>query len=397
VTDLDQEERAFPAAKILAVDDNAANLLALAALLEPLENHLVEASSGPQALELASQHDFAVILLDVMMPVMDGFETLARLRTMPTAKDVPVVLLTAFELDPRALARAHKMGAVDYILKPLLPELLRSKVAALVSLHRRGEEIRRRGAALAAKDRDIAMLAHDLQNPLTTIETSANWLQRKDLDPGVRKAVERISRASSRMTEMIRSLTDYARAGRGAIPVSPTWMDLRELCSELVDDARLTNPSCSIELLLAGELKGAWDRNRLHQAISNLVGNAIKYGAGKVEVQVTDVGPHIEVAVHNGGVPIASDLLPVIFQPFERGADTAGGLGLGLFIVREIAKAHDGDISVSSSASGTTFVLRLPRGSGAGVDDPGFAMTSATEDHALDGHLLDRLESLAGG
>src|SRR5437016_3865686 len=103
--DLEAEERDFPAAQILAVDDNPANLLALAALLEPLENRLVQASSGYEALDLASKHEFAVILLDVMMPDLDGFDTLARLRAMPTAKDVPVMLLTAFEPDPRTIER----------------------------------------------------------------------------------------------------------------------------------------------------------------------------------------------------------------------------------------------------------------------------------------------------
>jgi signal transduction histidine kinase len=356
-------QRGFPAAKILVVDDNPANLLALTALLEPLDNEVVEARSGSEALELAGQSEFAAILLDVMMPNMDGFETLSRLRTMPTAKAVPVMFLTAFELDPRAIERAHRMGVVDCVLKPLPPELLRNKVAGLVSLYRQREELSRRADALAAKDRDIAMLAHDLQGPLTAISTSAEYLRRAHADPKrLREGLERICRASSRMTEMIRSLTDYARAGRGPIPISPTSMDLGDLCRELVDDSRVTNPDCSFDLRAAGELKGQWDRNRLHQAISNLLGNAIKYGTGSVQIEVRGTMTDVEVAVRNQGPPIAVDLVPNLFQAFERGAVTSSGLGLGLFIVREIAKAHQGDVSVSSAvASGTTFTLRLPR------------------------------------
>jgi two-component system sensor histidine kinase/response regulator len=358
-------ERGFPAAKILVVDDDPTDLIALVALLEPLENELVQARSGSEALELASQSAFALILLDVMMPVMDGFDTLARLRTMPTAKAVPVILLTAFELDLRVIERAHRMGVVDYALKPIVPELLRHKVAGLVSLYHQGEELRRRGEALAAKDRDIAMLAHDLKNPLTAISTSAAVLRRADVDSTMmRRSVERISRASSRMAEMIGSLTDYARAGRGRIPVSPTSMDLGDLCRELVDDSQFTNPACSFDLRVAGELNGKWDRNRLHQAISNLLGNAVKYGTGRVQVEVRGTTSHVEVAVRNEGPPIAADLVPNIFQAFERGTETASGLGLGLFIVRAIATAHHGDVSVSSTAAaGTTFTLRLPRDS----------------------------------
>jgi signal transduction histidine kinase len=362
--DLDIEERGFPAAKILAVDDNAANLLALAALLEPLENHFVQARSGAEALDLASQTEFAVILLDVMMPVMDGFETLARLREIPTAKYTPVVFLTAIDPDPRAIQRAYKMGVVDYILKPILPEMLRGKVEALVTFHRRGEEVRRRGVALAAKDRSIGMLAHDLRSPMSAIVTSADLLLRRAaLDPLTRKTVDRIYRTSVRMAEMIGSLTDYARAGRGAIPVDRRSMDLGDLCRDLVDDSRLAHPARPIDLECAGEVRGEWDRARLHQAVSNLLANAITYSTGTVAVRVQGGSSEVDVAVHNDGPPIAAEFLPIIFQPFERGSGRAGGgLGLGLFIVSEIAKAHLGNISVSSDATtGTTFVLRLPR------------------------------------
>jgi signal transduction histidine kinase len=302
-----------------------------------------------------------VILLDVMMPGMDGFETLANLRAIPAAQNTPVILLTAYELNARAMEKAHGMGPVDYVLKPLPPEILRSKVASLVSLQRRGEEIRRRGAALAAKDRDIAMLAHDLQNPLTAIMASARLLPGADPDSRAR-ITERISRAAGRMSEMIRDLTDYARAGRGAIPITPAPMDLGDLGRELVEESRLADSSRRIEVVCAGEIKGEWDRNRLYQAVSNLLANAVKYGAGKVVVRVQGAASNVEVAVHNDGPPIAADLLPVIFQPFERGPQSRAGLGLGLYIVREIARAHQGDVAVTSSAkTGTTFVLRLPR------------------------------------
>jgi CheY-like chemotaxis protein len=174
----DLEEAEFPPAAILIVDDRPANLLALSALLEPMATPILAARSGREALELVTRSEVAVVLLDVMMPEMDGFETLARLRALPTAQTVPVILVTAYELDARAMDRVQGMGTVDYILKPVAPELLRSKVAAFVSLHRRGEELRRRGEALAAKDRHIAMLAHDLQTPLAAVGISAGQLLR---------------------------------------------------------------------------------------------------------------------------------------------------------------------------------------------------------------------------
>jgi two-component system sensor histidine kinase/response regulator len=348
--------------KILAVDDTPANLLALSSILEPLEAELVVADSGAEALDLAASHQFAMILLDVMMPAMDGFETLAKLRTIPSAEETPVVLLTAYELDTRSIERVRGMGTVDYILKPIQPILLRSKVAALVSLFRRGEEIRHRDAALAAKDRDIAMLAHDLQNPLTTIKASSELLLRSDCDDLSRNAANRIARVAGRMSDMIRSLTDYARAGRGAIPIARTPMDLGGLCGEIIADLRLSHPDRPLELRCVGALGGEWDDDRLYQAVSNLISNAIKYGEGTVAVRVEDAGSDVEITVHNDGPVIAAELLPVIFKPFERGKQDRTGLGLGLYIVEEIVKAHHGEISVTSwPASGTTFAVQLPR------------------------------------
>ena len=351
-----------PRAPILAVDDHPANLLALSGILERLDSPLVTAASGAEALELASTTEFAVILLDVMMPGMDGFETLARLRALPLAQETPVVLLTAYELDTRAIEKVRGMGTVDYILKPVAPELLRGKVAALVSLHQRGEELRRQDEALAAKDRDIAMLAHDLQNPLAAIITSVRTMLNRDLDPRNRGTAERIERSAARMSEMIRSLTDYARAGRGPIPITPSNMELGELCREVIDQFQSVDQAHRIDLSRVGDLMGSWDHHRLHQAISNLVGNALRHGSGSAAVQARDASDGVEIAVSNAGPPIPPELLPVIFEPFERGEHARAGLGLGLYIVRAIAHAHRGDVSVTSSADrGTTFVLRLPR------------------------------------
>jgi two-component system, sensor histidine kinase and response regulator len=358
----DIEESEFPAAPILMVDDRPANLLALTALLEPLASPLLSARSGREALELAAGSDLALVLLDVMMPEMDGFETLARLRAIPATKTVPVILVTAYELDARAMEKVQGMGTVDYILKPIAAELLRSKVAAFVSLHRRGEELRRRGEALAAKDRHIAMLAHDLQTPLAAAGVSASQLLRAQLEPRLHRNAERISRGVLRMSEMIRNLTDYARAGRGAIPITPTEMDVGELCREVADDLQAVDAERRIDLGFSGALGGSWDRNRLYQAIANLLGNALRYGAGDVVISARGDETDVEVTVHNAGPPIAAELMPVIFQPFERGQLDRAGLGLGLYVVREVARAHGGDISVTSSLTdGTTFALRLPR------------------------------------
>jgi two-component system sensor histidine kinase/response regulator len=357
------EQRGSVVAKVLAVDDKPGNLMALAVILEPLEVQLVTAAGGAEALEPGSRDEFAAILLDVVMPGMDGFETLAKLRTIPSTETTPVILVTAHEFDADAVERVQGMGIVDYILKPIHAVLLRSKVAALVSLFRRGKEIHRRDVALAAKDRDIAMLAHDLQSPLTVIELAAQLQLNEDYDAlRFRSAAGRIARSCGRMTEMIRSLTEYARVGHGALPIVQAPMDIGELCEEIVADFRSSHPERAIALSCSGDLEGEWDRDRLYQALSNLIGNALKHGTGMVTVRAMDAGSAVQIAVHNEGPPIPTEVLPVIFKPFERGTLDRTGLGLGLYIVQEIVKAHQGDVSTTSSTdSGTMFSIELPR------------------------------------
>ncbi len=338
---------------VLAVDDYPINLSALSVILEPLGVTMETAASGPEALEKAGRREFAAILLDVRMPGMDGLETLRRLRALPSSRQTPVTLLTAHELEADALAQLQGMGMVDYILKPIAPVILRSKIAALVELHRHR-------AALATKDRHIAMLAHDLQSPLAAISLAGTILSGVPLEARPRAAVDRIAKSARRMSEMVRNLTDFARAGQGGISITRRPVDLRALCEEAADELQGVDTG-RVELRFEGEVAGEWDRNRLQQAIGNLLGNAIRYGEGVVTVAGRVEGGAVELRVHNRGAPIPPDFLPIMFHPFQRGANDRGGLGLGLFIVREIVRAHGGDISVASTAeAGTTFTLQLP-------------------------------------
>lgn len=351
-----------PTMKVLSVDDTPANLLAVAAILEPLGCEVVEARSGPEAIERAAKQEFAAILLDVMMPGMDGFETLSRLRATPRGRQTPVLLLTAFDLDIREIERAYELGAIDYVPKPVPPGVLRGKVAAFLDLHRASWELHRRTAALVAKDRHIAVLAHDLRNPLSTIRVGAELVGRASDEPKIKSTADRVARAAQRMDDMIRDLLDFARVGAAAIPILPVVMDAGELCRELVEEFELADPKRRIELGCRGGLGCRWDRARIYQALSNLVGNATHYGGGRAQIEVAAEADQLVVRVHNDGPPIPPDLLPLIFEPFERGSQDGSGLGLGLYIVRQIARGHGGDVAVTSSAAtGTTFVLRLPR------------------------------------
>lgn len=354
-------------AKILVVDDAPGNLFAFRELLGPLGHAIFEAGSGQEAIALIARHEFAVILLDVMMPGMDGLEALSRMRDGGLIRSTPVIMITARDLNRAEVDRAYALGVIDFVTKPVYPEVLRGKVASCVSLYLANRELRRREAALSMKDRQIAVLAHDLRNPLTTITAAIHLLGRvPESDQAQAQArkeqlVLRIQRALTRMNGMIGDLLDYARAGSGAIPIVRERMDLADLARDLVDEFEIADPNRRIDLSRSGETTGSWDRTRLYQALSNLVGNATHYGHGDASITVAGDGGHVEIAVHNSGPPISPELLPVIFEPFRRGGGDGAGLGLGLYIVRAIAQAHGGDVTVTSSADfGTTFRLRLP-------------------------------------
>jgi signal transduction histidine kinase len=356
-------EHESEAANILVVDDTPGNLFACRELLGPLGHRIFEAASGQEAMALIARHDFAVILLDVMMPGMDGFETLSRMRERVLIRSTPVIMITARELSRAEVTRAYGLGVIDFVAKPVHPDILRGKVASCVSLHVANRELRRREAALSMKDRQIAMLAHDLRNPLNTISAAVQILGRLPESDRARKEqlLQRVDHGLKRMAGMIRDLLDHARAGSGAIPIVRERMDLGDLARELVDEFQIADPDRRIDLSRSGDTTGSWDRARLYQALSNLVGNATHYGHGDAAVTVAGDGGEVEIAVHNGGPPISPDLLPVIFEPFKRGDGDGAGLGLGLYIVKAIAQAHGGDVTVTSSRElGTTFTLRLP-------------------------------------
>ncbi len=224
-----------------------------------------------------------------------------------------------------------------------------------------------------SRDLFLAILSHDLRNPLNSIAMSASLLPHL-----VQPATEAVTVAAQIatnagvMARMISDLLDYTRTRLGAgMPVSPAPMDLGILCQELHNEFRSAHPNRKIELLAEGDLTGRWDVDRLRQAVSNLLGNAIQHSpeSASLELRLSGESTDVVLAVFNGGPPIAPGELPKIFDPLVRGSSAAhpkvnrpGSIGLGLYIAREIVGSHGGTIAVTSSlASGTLFTVRLPR------------------------------------
>jgi len=224
-----------------------------------------------------------------------------------------------------------------------------------------------------SRDLFLAILSHDLRNPLGAIRNFTEVLrQMPNLSPEkVHVLADRIIGGVDRITNMVNGLLDVARTRFGnSLPMTRAPMELEQLCREIVSEALIANPGVSIKFNCKGNLSGIWDRVRLSQVISNLLGNAIEHGErkGLITLTAVDEGPLVRVAVHNEGPPIPAGIKPSIFKEFvraprpEAGLKASAGLGLGLYIAWQIAVAHGGAIEVDSSeAGGTIFTLRLPR------------------------------------
>jgi signal transduction histidine kinase len=362
-------------ATVLLVDDHAPNLVALRAVLEPLGADLVSAGSGEEALQRIEEREFAAVLLDQRMPGLSGTETVAALGEHLRGPRPPIILLTAYSLEDEAVKEAYRLGVVDILQKPYLAEVLRTKVSVFVELFRFRELLRvklleeERRERLRFEQELVGMVSHDLRTPLTVISLGASRLLDSKLDAeGSRRIATRIGVAAARATRLTHDLLAFTEARhRDRIPVQLKEGDLRRVVEDTLEDLRLEHASHVITFESDGTPAGAFDPDRVAQILTNLVSNAVRYGARGEPVRVRAGGSERELVfeVNNSGDPIPEEERKNLFEPLQRGSSSqqrAHGLGLGLFIVERIVAAHQGKVEVESDASrGTTFRVVLPR------------------------------------
>jgi len=353
--------------KFLLVDDKTENLFALEAIIRRVGLEVLLARSGSDALELLLVNDVSLALLDVQMPVMDGFELAELMRGVERTKHVPIIFVTAGIRDPQRVFKGYESGAVDFLFKPIDPHILKSKADVFFDLARQRREA---SQTLRLNEMFVGILGHDLRNPLAAMVMGAAWLQRRIADEAQLHTLRQMMAAGHRMTEMIEQLLDLTRArlaGGLGLSLVRKHLDVGELVERAVDELRATNPDREIVIESDGDCTTWGNPDRLLQLFSNLVGNALHHGTRGVPISLSIAGGEREIVIRirNGGV-IPPELLPAIFEPFRGRTNSSsrpGGLGLGLFISQQIATAHDGDIGVESvSTSGTVvFTVRLPR------------------------------------
>jgi signal transduction histidine kinase len=224
--------------------------------------------------------------------------------------------------------------------------------------------------SIEQRRRIVAIVGHDLRGPLAAMRTGVTVLRRrfKDLGAVPPRVIDILESSSARMTDLLNDLSDYTTAQlKGALPVTREHTNLRGLCEEVVHAAQLAHPDRAIELVPGENISANIDPGRKRQLITNLINNAVTYGAADrpVRVAVNRVTGACVITVSNEGEPIPEDVIPTLFEPFRRGpragtAQQRGHMGLGLFIVQQIAHAHDASIDVQSTPQGTHFSVYIP-------------------------------------
>ena len=418
---------------VLLVDDQPARLLTYETILSGLGQNLVRAGSGLEALEKLMKDEFAVVLLDVSMPDMDGFEAATLIHQHPRFERTPIIFVTGVHVSELDRLKGYKVGAVDYVSIPVVPEILRSKVAVLIELFTKRRELQEVNRTLAQanqrlaeanttlqaektreletlnrvlqranqeleaanrslqtevaerarvelalkeadrhKDEFLAMLAHELRNPLAPIHNAVQLMHRQSFtDPQLTWSRDVIGRQLAHLTRLVDDLLDVSRITRGKINLSKEVIELETLLTRTVETVQPLIEERGHKLTVEvpkGILAVLGDPTRLVQAVGNVLGNAAKYTerGGHITLTAAESGSEVVIRVRDNGIGIPAELMPMIFNLFTQLDRTSGlpqsGLGIGLALVQRLVEMHGGSVSARSEGlgKGSEFLIRLP-------------------------------------
>ncbi|ADG11653.1 hybrid sensor histidine kinase/response regulator [Caulobacter segnis] len=366
----------------LLVDDLEENLLALEALLQRDGLTCLKARSGEEALELLLEHEVALALLDVQMPGMDGFELAEFMRGSERARHIPIIFVTAGAASNQRRFRGYEAGAVDFIQKPIEAHILRSKANVFFDLYeqRRQIEAQRDELETAAqalrradrhKDNFLAVLAHELRNPVAALGGGLHLLK-KDIPPERAHDIRtRMERMLDHLTHLVDDLLDVSRVSQGKIVLKKARIELGEVLQSAIDASQHNLEAAGHSFVTELPEQPIWldgDHTRLAQIVSNLLNNAAKYtpSGGTVSLKAEASGGWATITVSDTGVGVPADMQSRIFEIFAQVEDhlgkAQGGLGIGLALVKQLVSLHGGVITVTSAGEnrGSAFTVRLP-------------------------------------
>ena len=376
----DPEIVARPAANILIVDDDPSKIVALRSVLEPLGENVVEARSGSDALRHLLKQDFAVILLDVRMPIMSGFETADLIRQRPASELTPIIFVTALDQAQTDMDRGYELGAVDFVFSPIQPSILRAKVSVFVELYKSQQELKRfrgqlqslvqeRTAALNAINRELEafnyFVSHDLRAPLLAVDTAAQSLvESPDASDGARDQIGRIQRSSKQLMSMFEGMQTLFRLTGGDIKRDE--VDVSATAGQILDRLRAAEPERQVESNVAPGLTVTGDAGMVRILMTNLLNNAWKFTRAKTPAVIAVGSERIvgenRIFVRDNGVGFDMIYAHKLFGAFQRlhSQSEFPGEGLGLAAAQRIVNRHGGRIwAEGAMGEGATFYFVL--------------------------------------
>ena len=379
---------------ILLVDDQPANLVALEAMLQGLGQNLIKAESGREALRWLLTHEFAVILLDVKMPEMDGFETAQLIRERDKSRHTPILFLTAGDNTQTQVVRGYAVGAVDYLVKPVVPEFVRSKVAVFVELAKKNELLRRQAKLLAEgeqaalelaetraelvrdlehKNRELESfsyaVSHDLRAPLRRIDSFSRAVlesQGDRLDEAGQRFLSRVREASQHMSQLIDDVLHLSRVTRADL--RDQEVDLSSIASLILTRLQESEPERKMDARVRPGVVVTGDSQLLKIAMENLLENAWKFTAkepeSRIEFGMMQAGGEATYFVRDNGAGFDMTYTDRLFGPFQRlhPQGEFPGNGIGLATVQRIIHRHGGRVWAEGLVGqGATFYFTMGR------------------------------------
>jgi signal transduction histidine kinase len=371
---------------ILLVDDQPGKLLSYQAILGDLGENLVLARSGREALQLLLKQDFALILLDVFMPEMDGFETATLIRQRPRLQDMPIIFITAYSASDLDRLKGYQLGAVDFVFAPIVPEILRAKVAAFLELVRKRMELARANEALRAEiaerkraqeqalqaERLAAIgqmmtgLAHESRNALQQIQAAAEMLMRRVSAGQEDGLIGEIQKAHDRLHRLLEAVRSYARPlklARESHDLSKLWREAWAQLAPVRNGRKILFREDAANL----DLRCLVDPFSIEQVFRNILENALVACGESPRIDIVCQSdelngmPAICLRIRDNGRGLNAEEKQRIFEPFF--TTKTHGTGLGMAIARRIVEAHGGHIAVGAGAgSGTEIEILLPKG-----------------------------------
>ncbi len=392
-----ESSRRRSAVSVLVVADDPSERLSLRSILAPLGHTIVEVGSGLEARRCVSRQDFAVILVDIRPPNLDGFELAAFIRSRAESELTPIIFVSTIDRAGHEMAVGYEMGAVDFVLVPIVPAALRAKVALFADLYAKSQELVAQAlqlAAAAANSADalafqlqmldrmeqlgraqsdfVSKISHELRSPLASVIGYVELLI--DGQPGAEPSREQhrmlsiIERNSRRLLALIEDLLTMSRVEAGTFELEVGPVDLYDVIDRVRDTTSPAMTKAGLELVvdLGSDLKITGDRDQLERALLNLVSNSVKFttAGGVIEIATRTEGDDIAVSVRHTGSGIPLDEQEQLFTRFFRATRSkeqqVPGTGLGLYIVKQIIELHGGVMRVESSPAGSAFIMLLP-------------------------------------